>query len=64
MGFNFSLELNNELNEMAWFDAIPRFALRPAALDKKRDIRFEKFLYEEGLIDKKYSFEKMAVEIY
>ena len=61
---NYSKELNNELNEMAWFDTIPRFALRPAALDKKRYIRFENFLYEEGLIDKKYSFEKMAVEIY
>ena len=61
---NYSKELNNELNEMAWFDTIPRFALRPAALDKKRYIRFERFLYEEGLIDKKYSFEKMAIEIY
>jgi len=61
---NYSKELNNELNEMAWFDTIPRFALRPAALDKKRYIRFENFLYEEGLIDKKYSFEKLAVEIY
>jgi len=61
---NYSKELNNKLNEMAWFDTIPRFALRPAALDKKRYIRFENFLYEEGLIDKKYSFEKMAIEIY
>ena len=61
---NYSKELNNELNEMAWFDTIPRFALRPAALDKKRYIRFENFLYEEGLIDKIYSFEKMAIEIY
>ena len=61
---NYSKELNNELNEMAWFDTIPRFALRPAALDKKRYIRFENFLYEEGLIDTKYSFEKMAIEIY
>ena len=61
---NYSKELNNELNEMAWFDTIPRFALRPAALDKKRYIRFENFLYEEGLIDTKYSFEKMAKEIY
>ena len=61
---NYSKELNNKLNEMAWFDTIPRFALRPAALDKKRYIRFENFLYEEGLIEKKYSFEKMAIEIY
>jgi putative hydroxymethylpyrimidine transport system substrate-binding protein len=61
---NYSKELNNELNEMAWFDTIPRFALRPAALDKRRYNRFEEFLYEEGLIDNKYSFEKMAIEIY
>ena len=61
---NYSKELNNELNEMAWYDTIPRFALRPAALDKRRYTRFEDFLYEEGLIDKKYSFEKMAIEIY
>ena len=58
---NYSKELNNELNEMAWYDTIPRFALRPAALDKRRYTRFEDFLYEEGLIDKKYSFEKMAI---
>tara|TARA_Y100001960_G_scaffold325979_1_gene409354 strand:- start:6 stop:953 length:948 start_codon:yes stop_codon:yes gene_type:complete len=61
---NYSKELNNELNEMAWYDTIPRFALRPAALDKRRYTRFEDFLYEEGLIDNKYSFEKMAIEIY
>jgi putative hydroxymethylpyrimidine transport system substrate-binding protein len=61
---NYSKELNNELNKMAWFDTIPRFALRPAALDKKRYNRFENFLYEEGLIDKKYTFEKLAIEIY
>ena len=61
---NYSKELNNKLNEMAWYDTIPRFALRPAALDKRRYTRFEDFLYEEGLIDKKYSFEKMAIEIY
>ena len=61
---NYSKELNNKLNEMAWFDTIPRFALRPAALDKKIYITFENILYEEGLIDKKYSFERMAIEIY
>ena len=61
---NYSKELNNQLNEMAWYDTIPRFALRPAALDKRRYTRFEDFLHEEGLIDKKYSFEKMAIEIY
>jgi len=61
---NYSKELNNDLNEMAWYDTIPRFALRPAALDKRRYERFENFLYEEGLIKDKFSFEKMAIEIY
>jgi putative hydroxymethylpyrimidine transport system substrate-binding protein len=61
---NYSKELNNKLNEMAWYDTIPRFALRPAALDKRRYERFEKFLYEEGLIEEKISFDKMAIEIY
>ncbi|MDB3955829.1 ABC transporter substrate-binding protein [Alphaproteobacteria bacterium] len=61
---NSSKELNNELNRKAWFDTIPRFALRPAALDKGRYNRFEEFLYIEGLINKKLPYEKMATEIY
>ena len=61
---NSSKELNNELNRKAWFDTIPRFALRPAALDKGRYNRFEEFLYAEGLINKKLPYEKMATEIY
>lgn len=61
---NYSKELNNELNRRAWFDTIPRFALRPAALDKGRYNRFEEFLYVEGLIKKKLSYDKMAIEIF
>ena len=61
---NSSKELDNELNKRAWFDTIPRFALRPAALDKGRYNRFEDFLYNEGLINKKLSHEKIAIEIY
>ena len=61
---NYSKELDNDLNEMAWYDTIPRFALRPAALDKRRYERFEEFLYEEGLIKEKFSYNKMAIEIY
>ena len=61
---NYSKELNNDLNKMAWYDTIPRFALRPAALDKRRYDRFENFLYEEGLIKEIFSFDKMAIEIY
>jgi len=61
---DYSKELNNDLNKMAWYDTIPRFALRPAALDKRRYDRFENFLYEEGLIKEIFSFDKMAIEIY
>ena len=61
---NSSKELNNELNKKAWFDTIPRFALRPSALDKGRYNRFEEFLYVEGLIDNKLTHEKIAIEIY
>jgi putative hydroxymethylpyrimidine transport system substrate-binding protein len=44
-------ELDDELNRRAWFDTVPRFALRPAALDYGRYRRFADFLAEQGLID-------------
>jgi len=44
-------ELDNELNKRAWADTIPRFALRPAALDVGRYNRFAEFLKAQGLID-------------
>lgn len=37
-------ELNNELNHRAWFDTLPRFALRPAAIDSARDKNMVEFL--------------------
>ena len=43
-------ELDNELNRRAWRDTIPRFALRPAALDRNRYERFASFLKAQGLI--------------
>ncbi|WP_026757935.1 ABC transporter substrate-binding protein [Sediminimonas qiaohouensis] len=46
-----SRELDDELNARAWADTLPRFALRPAALDPGRYVRFEEFLYGAGLID-------------
>ncbi|MTJ04904.1 MAG: ABC transporter ATP-binding protein [Sediminimonas qiaohouensis] len=46
-----SRELDDELNARAWVDTLPRFALRPAALDPGRYARFEEFLYGAGLID-------------
>jgi putative hydroxymethylpyrimidine transport system substrate-binding protein len=43
-------ELDDELNRRAWQDTLPRFALRPAALDSARYARFAKFLEGQGLI--------------
>ncbi|SOE18540.1 putative hydroxymethylpyrimidine transport system substrate-binding protein [Hoeflea halophila] len=45
-----SEELNDELNKRAWFDTLPRFALRPTAMDAGRYATFETFLHEAGLI--------------
>jgi putative hydroxymethylpyrimidine transport system substrate-binding protein len=43
-------ELNDELNRRAWRDTLPRFALRPAALDRGRYERFARFLEAQGVI--------------
>ncbi|MDP6604281.1 MAG: ABC transporter substrate-binding protein [Rhodospirillales bacterium] len=42
--------LDDELNRRAWRDTLPRFALRPAALDGHRYDRFARFLHAQGLI--------------
>lgn len=44
-------ELQDELNQRAWVDTLPRFALRPSALDHRRYERMERFLHEGGMID-------------
>jgi putative hydroxymethylpyrimidine transport system substrate-binding protein len=43
-------ELDDDLNKRAWADTLPRFALRPAALDTGRYNRFAQFMLEQGLI--------------
>ncbi len=43
-------ELDTELNRRAWRDTLPRFALRPAALDTRRYERFAAFLKRQGVI--------------
>ena len=48
---------------MAWFDTIPRLALRPSALDTKRYVRFEKFLLNQGLIKETLPINLMAIEL-
>lgn len=58
-----SAELQDELNEKAWADTLPRFALRPAALDQGRYARFESFLVEAGLIDAAKPVAQIALEL-
>jgi putative hydroxymethylpyrimidine transport system substrate-binding protein len=56
-------DLDNSLNRLAWRDTLPRFALRPGALDHHRYQRFAKFLKEHGLIKKILQLETYAVEL-
>ena len=56
-------ELDDELNRRAWRDTLPRFALRPAALDKGRYDRFSRFLAEQGLIDEALPADAYAVAL-
>jgi len=55
--------LDDELNRRAWKDTLPRFALRPGALDKKRYTRFAQFLVNENIISSVPELEKWAVEL-
>jgi len=56
-------ELDDELNRRAWSDTLPRFALRPAALDTARYARFAAFLERQGLIETPPPVERYAVEL-
>ena len=55
--------LDDELNRRAWKDTLPRFALRPGALDNKRYTRFADFLLKEKIVDTVPELEKWAVEL-
>ena len=56
-------ELNDELNAKAWVDTLPRFALRPEALDEGRYTRLEAFLAESGLVDGTRPVSEIAVDL-
>ncbi|MEM7268709.1 MAG: ABC transporter substrate-binding protein [Pseudomonadota bacterium] len=58
-----SVELQDELNEKAWVDTLPRFALRPAAFDTGRYQRFEKFLNDAGLAPSQNPVSKIAIDV-
>lgn len=56
-------DLDNKLNRLAWRDTLPRFALRPGALDRARYKRFAEFLKKQSLIKKIPKLETYAVEL-
>ena len=58
-----SAELQDRLNEMAWVDTLPRFALRPEALDLGRYTRFEQFLADSGLVEGTRPVSAMAIDL-
>ena len=55
--------LDDELNRRAWSDTLPRFALRPGALDKRRYLRFARFLEQEKIVTKVPPLETWAIEV-
>ena len=55
--------LDDELNSRAFADTLPRFAKRPAALDKGRYTRFGQFMKETGLIKETPSLEEITIEL-
>lgn len=56
--------LDDELNERAWADTLPRFAHSPAALDPGRYQRFAAFLEEHGLIANPPAVASYAVDLF
>ncbi len=55
--------LDDELNRRAWKDTLPRFALRPGALDRHRYTRFAEFLQEQGVVSDVPPLDSWAVEL-
>jgi putative hydroxymethylpyrimidine transport system substrate-binding protein len=56
-------DLDDELNRRAFADTLPRFAKRPAALDRNRYDRFAAFLKRRALIETVPPVETYAVEL-
>ena len=54
-------QLDNELNQRAWFDTIPHLARRPAAVDKGRYQRVADFLYEHKELKKPQKAEDLML---
>ena len=58
-----SADLRNELNDRAWGDTWPRFAVRPAAVDEGRYARFERFLLDSGAVDAILPASSLVVDV-
>ncbi|KPU83367.1 ABC transporter ATP-binding protein, partial [Marinosulfonomonas sp. PRT-SC04] len=58
-----SVELQDELNKLAWADTLPRFALRPTAMDQGRYRTFEEFLHSAGLIPSINDVATIAIDV-
>lgn len=56
-------DLDNALNRRAFRDTLPRFALRPFALDRGRYERFAAFMLETGLVSELPPLDTYAVEL-
>jgi putative hydroxymethylpyrimidine transport system substrate-binding protein len=56
-------KLDDELNRRAWRDTLPRFALRPAALDTQRYERFAAWLTARGVVERLPPLAQYATEL-
>ncbi len=56
-------DLDDALNRQAFTDTLPRFAKRPAALDRGRYERFGAFMKDSGLIETAPAVDDVAVEV-
>lgn len=56
-------ELDNDLNRRAFHDTLPRFALRPAALDRGRYQRFADFAESTGYVKNLPPLERYVYEV-
>lgn len=57
-------QLDNELNRLAWYDTIPRFALRPAAKDVGRYQRYSDFLKKHGEVKNPPKAQDYMLDLY
>ncbi len=56
-------ELQDELNKRAWRDTLPRFALRPAAVDDGRYARMEQFLVDSKLLETARPVSELVIDV-